>query len=150
MRLKARIKRLEADVEALRHWGPIRTYEQKLEYLAIRRRIEEHQAKVAAAKQVMAALLKSPPAPPPAPGPAQPVAAASPVAPAPHASPPEPREQPPVDRPVEFPREPVAQPFEPIHTGLVRWRIRGPDDDDDNEDDDEDREEEDYDPFADE
>ena len=135
MSLKARLSRLERKMEAVRLWWPIRLYEQQLKYLEMRRQIEAHQA---AAER---ASTKPVPAPPPKPMPTPP-------------PPPPPKEaRPPPSPPVLPPAAetvaevPLVQPFVPIQDGLVRWRIRGPQDDQD--DDDDPPEDGDYDIFAD-
>lgn len=139
MRLKARLTRLERQVEWLRYWGRIRQAEQQLKLLEMERQIAERPPEHAPARREIVARLKPAPAPPPqALQPLPPPTAPLEARPPPHPSPPQ-----------ETVVVPFVQPFEPIHNGLVRWRIRGPQDDWD-DDDDEEREEEDYDPFADE
>jgi hypothetical protein len=78
MRLKARLRRLERDVEWLRFWGALRVIEMKLELIEKQKALEAHRERRAQAER------RPPPCPRPSP---RPKAEAPP--PPPVASPPE-------------------------------------------------------------
>ena len=160
MSLKARLWRLEGQVEWLDDAGMLRKCELQLKLLAVKQRVIDRRPDLAVEWGLMPAPPEPKAAPPPAPKPTPPPPA-EPPPPEPVAmAPPPPSAQAPVARapvvqpraspPEQPPEPPLVQPFEPIQSGLVRWRLRGPENDWDDDDDDDRPEDEDYDPFADE
>ena len=151
MSLKARLKRLEAQVEWLEFDGMLRMCELKLELIDKKRQIADHLAAnpEAAALFAAAGITSIRPTPrPPAPSPAPPLPPARPPSyellrppPPPPAPPPPPPELPPKAEVW------THDPREHMRIEKVTWRVRTPQDDFDDDEEDE-REDDYYDPLS--
>ena len=125
MRLKARLKRLAADVHWLKYDGALNVIEKQLRLMELMNGLEaaeQRQAEAAKTPNKAVARSTAPEVRVPPPPPARPEASPSPSP----DSLPDPPPKPPPDPPLVLPFAPNA--LEHTQSMPVQWRIRGPDD----------------------